>query len=135
MIIRMQTLSNSLLAALLPLILLGCSSTEEKPARPRADPTPENPMVFNLDMSTPMPLVSVLATREAVVRLRGVYSSFFVEMGSAAKGGMLSLRFDKKGSLGIPWNFYLRNFSSPYPVRLMGVLPDGKKEVVHEETF
>ena len=120
------------------LMIAGCGSgsrKEDDHVRPPATPTAENPVVFNLDMSTPLPLVSLLATPEEGARLRARYSSFFVQMGAPGPSSPLSLRFDKKGSLGVPWNFYLRNFSSPYPVRLMGVLPDGKKEVIHEETY
>ena len=69
------------------------------------------------------------------MRLRARYASFVIEMGPPVKGSFLSLRFDKKGGLGNPWNFYLRNYAPPYPVRLVGILPDGMKELVHEETF
>ena len=134
----MKTLSTARVVPLFLMILVGCGSGSGRdggPAHPPVEPSPENPVVFNLDMSTPLPLVSLLATPEEGVRLRARYSSFFVEMGPPGKGGPLSLRFDRKGSLGTPWNFYLRNFSSPYPVRLMGILPDGKKEVIHEETY
>ena len=135
MIPRMKTYR---LLSLALLVVLGCSSEsprDRKPPHPRMDPTLENPVVFNVDFSTPMPLVSLLVTPEEAVIMRARYSSFFIEMGPAGKTGTLTLRFDKKGSLGTPWNFYLRNFASPYPVRLMGVLPDGKKEVIHEETY
>jgi hypothetical protein len=120
------------------LLLLGCGSgsrTEATPSRPPKEPDLENPVVFNLDLSTPLPLLTVLATREETAILRARYKSFFAQMGPADKRGPLTLRSDAKGSLPIPWNFYLRNFASPYPVRLMGVLPDGTKEVIHEETF
>lgn len=118
--------------------LTGCSSgspRDLKEPHPHVDPGPENPVVFNLDLSTPLPLLSLSVTPTEAARLRTLYASFLVEMGTPQKGGVLSLRFDKKGSLGNPWNFYLRNFSPPYPVRLLGVLPDGKKEVIHEETY
>jgi len=124
--------------ALALLIIAGCGSdprADSGRAHPPSTPTPENPIVFNVDMSTPLPLVTLLATPEEGSRLRNRYSSFFVQMGPPGPASPLSLRFDKKGSLGNPWNFYLRNFSSPYPVRLMGILPDGKKELIHEETF
>jgi len=129
----------TLTAPLLPLVFLaitGCGSESRKDhPHPPASPTAENPIVFNLDMSTPLPLVSVLATPEEAARLRTLYSSFLVQMAPPRLSSPLSLRFDNKGSLGIPWNFYLRNFASPYPVRLIGVLPDGKREVIHEEIY
>jgi hypothetical protein len=124
--------------ALLLLGGLGCGSgskTDAAHSHPPAEPSPENPVVFNLDLSTPLPLLTILATHEEAARLRAKYSSFFAEMGLPEKGYTLALRFDKKGSLPIPWNFYLRKFAPPYPVRLKGILPDGTKEVVHEETY
>jgi hypothetical protein len=126
-------------ARLLPLVFLGivgCGS--ESPSdhpHPTATPTPEIPVVFNLDRTTPLPLVSVLATSEEAARLRTLYASFLVQMAPPRLSTPLSLRFDSKGSLGIPWNFYLRNFASPYPVRLIGVLANGKREIIHEETY
>jgi hypothetical protein len=134
----MRTLRNILFVPFVLPIVLGCGSGSPKDLKephPHVDPGPENPVVFNLDLSTPLPLVSLSATPEEAARLRTLYLSFLIEMGSPQKGGVLSLRFDKKGSLGNPWNFYLRNFSPPYPVRLLGVLLDGKKEVIHEETY
>ena len=119
---------------LLLLIAAGCSSSPRTEGK-HAEVTAESPVVFNLDMSTPLPLVSLLLAEDEGVRLRAQYSTFFIEMEPPGKAGKLALRFDKKGSLGTPWNFYLRNFSSPYTVRLMGILPDGKKQVIHEETF
>ena len=126
------------LGTLALLMIAGCGSDPRADvgrAHPPSTPTPENPIVFNVDMSTPLPLVSLLATPEEGSRLRARYSSFFVQIRPPGPAGPLSLRFDKKGSLGNPWNFYLRNFASPYPVRLMGVLPDGTKELIHEDTF
>lgn len=116
------------------LVITACGSSTRTEGK-HAEASAETPVVFNLDMSTPLPLVSLLVIQEEAVRLRGQYSSFFIEMGPAGKAGTLSLRFDKKGSLGNPWNFYLRNFSSPYHVRLVGTLPDGNKQTIHEETF
>jgi hypothetical protein len=116
------------------LVAAGCSSGTRTEGK-FGEVTAETPLVFNLDMSTPLPLVTLLASHEEAVRLRAQYSSFVMEMGPAGKAGPLSLRFDNKGSLGIPWNFYLRKFASPYSVRLMGILRDGKKQVIHEETF
>jgi hypothetical protein len=116
----------------------GCSSEAKKDraaSHPQVEPSADHPMVCNIDFSTPLPLVSLSATPEEAARLRARYSSFLIEMGTAEKRGVLALRYDKKGSLGNPWNFYLRNFVSPYPVRLKGILPDGQKEVIHEETF
>jgi hypothetical protein len=95
----------------------------------------EHPIVFNLDMSPPLPLVSLLITPEEAARLRTLYSSFLVQMAPPRVSSPLSLRYDNKGSLGNPWNFYLRNFASPYPVRLIGVAADGKREVIQEEVF
>jgi hypothetical protein len=126
---------------ILPCLLVlaaGCSSgspTDASHQRKPEKPGPENPVVFNLDLSTPLPLLTILATHEEVVRLRERYSSFVAEMGPPRNGVSLSLRYDKKGSLGIPWNFYLPHYAPPYPVRLIGILPDGKKEVLHEETY
>jgi hypothetical protein len=120
------------------LFALGCGSgsrTDSGAPHPPKEPGLENPVVFNLDMSTPMPLLTVLATPEEAAIMRARYKSFFAQMGPPDKRGSLTIRFDAKGTLPIPWNFYLRNFVSPYPVRLMGVLPDGTKEVIHEETF
>jgi hypothetical protein len=120
------------------LVSLGCGSGSKKDvngAHPHVEPSPDHPMVCNLDLSTPLPLVSLSATPEEVNRLRARYASFVIEMGPPVKGGVFSLRFDKKGGLGNPWNFYLRNYAPPYPVRLIGILPDGVKEVVHEELF
>jgi hypothetical protein len=119
---------------LILLVALGCGSSQRTEGK-HGEVTAETPVVFNLDMSPPLPLVSLLVGEDEGVRLRRQYSAFFIEMEPPGKGGKLALRFDKKGSLGTPWNFYLRNFSSPYTVRLMGILPDGKKEVIHEETF
>jgi len=116
----------------------GCSSEAKKDAtasHPRVEPSADHPMVCNIDFSTPLPLVSLSATPEEAARLRARYSSFLVEMGTHEKGGTLALRYDKKGSLGNPWNFYLRNYAPPYPVRVIGILPGGVKEVVHEELF
>jgi len=120
------------------LVIAGCGSqspSDGNRSRPPSTPTPENPIVFNLDMSNPLPLVTLLATPEEAARLRTLYSSFLVQMAPPSISRPLSLRFDNKGSLGIPWNFYLRNFASPYAVRLIGVLADGKREVIHEETY
>lgn len=127
-----------LLGSLLSMIVMGCSAgseTDGKKTRPRAEPGPENPVVFNVDYSRPLPLLTILATPAEGARLRAMYASFYTEMGPPRKGVTLSLRFDKKGSLGIPWNFYLPHFAPPYPVRLMGILPDGTKEVIHQESF
>ena len=117
-------------------VALGCGSgsSKEEP-RPPKEPTLEHPVVFNLDLSTPLPLLTVLATHEEAAIMRARYASFYAEMSRGDRGRPLILRFDKKGTLPIPWNFYLRNFTPPYPVRLMGVMPDGTKEVIHEETF
>src|SRR5438128_635572 len=104
----METLRTIRVAPLFLMIIVGCGSSSGRggsSAHPPMEPSPENPVVFNLDMSTPLPLVSLLATPEEAARLRARYSSFFVEMGPSGKGGTLSLRFDRKGSLGIPWNF------------------------------
>lgn len=91
--------------------------------------------MFNLDMSTPLPLLSLRAAPEEVARLRARYSSFLVQMAPPRPSAPLTLQFDKKGSLGTPWNFYLRSFASPYQVRLIGVLGDGKREVIYEESY
>jgi hypothetical protein len=118
---------------LFALVAAGCGSASRTEGK-HTEVTAETPVVFNLDMSTPLPLVSLLVGEEEGRRLRERYSSFLIEMLPPGKGA-LSLRFDKKGSLGNPWNFYLRNFSSPYRVRLVGILPDGNKQTIHEETF
>jgi hypothetical protein len=124
-----------LLPIVIPFLLAaaGCGSGSRTEGK-HAEVTADTPVVFNLDMSTPLPLVSLLVSEEEGRRLRERYSSFLIEMLPPGKGA-LSLRFDKKGSLGNPWNFYLRNFSSPYRVRLVGTLPDGNKQTIHEETF
>jgi hypothetical protein len=119
---------------LFPLVAPGCGSARRTEGK-HAEVTAETPVVFNLDMSTPLPLVSLLMSEEEGKRLRERYSSFLIEMLPPGNAGTLPLRFDKKGSLGTPWNFYLRNFSSPYRVRLVGTLPDGNKQTIHEETF
>ncbi len=126
--------TSRLSPTVLLLVLAGCGSSTRTEGK-HTEATVEAPVVFNLDMSTPLPLVSLVVTPEEATRLRKRYSSFLVEAGPTGKPGTFSLRFDKKGSLGNPWNFYLRKFASPYPVRLLGILPDGTKEVLHEETF
>jgi hypothetical protein len=135
----MKTVPTRLLIPSLLLLVAGCGSGSEKDAaasRPPELPSLEHPVVFNLDMSTPLPLLTVLTSREEIARLREKYSSFLAEMGPPQRGGfILSLRYDKKGSLVSPWNFYLSHFARPYPVRRLGILPDGKKEVIHEETY
>jgi hypothetical protein len=126
------------LSPLLLGIALGCNADSPRDIQephPHREPSPEHPIVCNLDLSNPLPLVSLSATPEEAARLRARYASFAVEMGRPEKGGIPTLRFDRKGSLGNPWNFYLRNYSAPYPVRLVGFLPDGTKEVLHEETY
>jgi len=115
------------------LVAAGCGSGTRTEGK-HAEVSAETPVVFNLDMSTPLPLVSLLVSEEEGKRLKERYSSFLIEMLPPGKMA-LSLRFDKKGSLGNPWNFYLRNFSSPYRVRLVGTLPDGSKQTILEETF
>jgi hypothetical protein len=118
------------------LVIAGCGSPSRTNANhPPEAPSSEHPVVFNLDMSTPLPLVSLLITSQEAARLRTLYSSFLVQMAPPRLSSPLSLRFDNKGSLGSPWNFYLRNFASPYPVRLIGVVADGKREVIHEEVY
>jgi hypothetical protein len=119
---------------LFALVVAGCGSASRTEGK-HAEVTAETPVVFNLDMSTPLPLVSLLVSEEEGKRLKERYSSFLIEMLPPGKATALSLRFDKKGSLGNPWNFYLRTFSSPYRVRLVGTLPDGSKQTIHEETF
>ena len=118
---------------LFTLVAAGCGSASRTEGK-HTEVTAETPVVFNLDMSTPLPLVSLLISEEEGKRLKERYSSFLIEMLPPGKAA-LSLRFDKKGSLGNPWNFYLRNFASPYRVRLVGTLPDGIKQTIHEETF
>lgn len=118
--------------------VLGCSSgtAADGDGSPRPEKaSPEHPLIFKLDRSTPLPLLSILATEEEAARLRARYASFLSEMGPPRNGVTLSLRFDKKGSLGIPWNFYLPRYAPPYPVRLVGILPDGSREVIREERF
>jgi len=132
----MNISSRTRLLPLMFLAVVGCGSNSRTDApHPPMTPTPENPIVFNLDMSPPLPLVSLRITPEEAARLRTVYASFLVQMAPPRSSSPLSLRFDNKGSLGNPWNFYLRNFASPYPVRLIGVLADGKRDVIHEETY
>lgn len=118
--------------------ITGCGSgspADEDGVRRPQKPGPEHPVVFNLDRSTPLPLLTLLVSEEEAARLRARYASFLSEMGPPRKGVTLSLRFDKKGSLGSPWNFYLPHFASPYPVRLIGILSDGSRELIHEERF
>jgi hypothetical protein len=134
MLVSMNSCRLFPILMLLPLAATGCGSGSRTEGK-HTEVSAETPVVFNLDMSTPLPLVSVLMSEEERGRLRQRYSSFLIEMLPPGKAGSLSLRFDKKGSLGNPWNFYLRDFSSPYRVRLVGTLPDGNKQIIHEETF
>ena len=87
-------------ARLVPLVVLGIlgfgsESGTDRP-HPAATPTPEYPVVFTLDRSTPLPLVSVLATAEEVARLRTLYVSFLVPMAPPRLSGPLSFRFDNR---------------------------------------
>ncbi len=113
--------------------IAGCGDGEG--ARRPEQPGPEQPVVFTLDRSTPLPLLSVRVVEEEAARLRARYASFLCEMGPPRNGVTLSLRYDRKGSLGSPWNFYLPHYAPPYPVRLIGILPDGSRELIREERF
>ena len=127
---------KTLVPAILLTMSLGCGSspTATGDAAPKV-PGPATPVIFSLDMSTPLPLLTIKATGEEVARLKSAYASFLAEVGPPVNGVPISMRADKKGSLEIPWRIYLRKFAPPYPVRLMGVLADGTREVIHEEIF
>ena len=123
---------------LLLVLGVGCGSTSTTASSgdsPPKVPDATHQVIFSLDMSTPLPLLTIKATGEEVARLKSTYASFLAEVGPPVNGVPISMRADKKGSLEIPWRIYLRKFAPPYPVRLMGVLADGTREVIHEEIF
>jgi hypothetical protein len=125
---------NRLCVLVLLLALPGCSSPPPKKHAP-PEPNPNYPVLFKIDRSNPPPMMEILATAAEILRLRGLYASFYLEMGNLEKGPMQSFQHDRKGSLELPWRFYLPPIKTPYVVRLMGVLPNGTREVIHEETY
>jgi hypothetical protein len=111
----------------------GCSSPPPKKQHP-TEPNPSYPILFKIDASN-APMMEIQSTVAELLRLRGLYASFFVEMGDPEKGPLQTFRHDLKGSLELPWRFYLPPAKSPFVVRLVGVLANGTREVLHEETY
>lgn len=117
----------------LVLLFAGCGSPPPK-RQPPKEPNPSYPVLFKIDASN-APMMEIQSTVAELLRLRGLYASFFVEMGDPEKGVVQTFRRDVKGSLDLPWRFYLPPAKSPFVVRLVGVLANGTREVIHEETY
>lgn len=109
------------------LLAAGCGAPARTPA-----PVGSPDVLFSVDFATPLPLLTIKAGPEETARLKATYKDFRVETGKPVNGVTLAVP-PPQGGFALPWSVYLRNFSAPYPVRLVGIRPDGAREVIREE--
>lgn len=102
---------------------------------PTSPTAPGTPLTFELDLREKVPLLTINSTPEGLQKLKARYTSFKVTLGQPVDNVQFSAQQGYDGSLPPPWTIPLRNFSSPFPVRVIGTLPDGKEEIVHQDTF
>jgi hypothetical protein len=112
------------------ILLLGTAA-----CAPTSPTAPSTPLTFELDLREKVPLLTIKSTPEGLQKLKARYTSFKVTLGQPVDNVQFSVQQGYDGSLSLPWTIPLRNFSSPFPVRVIGTLPDGKEEVIHQDTF
>jgi hypothetical protein len=125
-------------AVLFVAALAACGPSGAPPRSREADPVdrePARPLSLHLDLTRTPPVLTISATDEQLKRLRARYSSFHVELGKPVENIQRSITQGYDGSLDLPWPITLRDFSQPYPVRVVGTLPDRRHEVIIETVF
>lgn len=113
-------------AALLLALGLGACAASSGPSRP---------LSFHLDLRETPATLTISSTPEQLAKLKARYASFKVALGLPVDNVQFSVQQRNDGSLDLPWAIPLRNFSSPFPVRVIGTLPGGKEEIIHQDSF
>lgn len=88
-----------------------------------------------LDRSSDPPTLTISCTEDHLDELKSRYTSFSIELGQLTNDVQRAVTQGYDGSLKVPWTIQLKDFKSPYPVRVIGTTKNGTQEIVVERTY